>query len=383
MRLTNQKGQIENRNGRFSLKYRVRDTEGDWHYKRHTLNASGKKAAQKEAASFMAAINQQNANPTHTTDEYLFADFIGNLEVPARERTSLWQDYLNGRQIKESTQNVHDMMARHFQTQLGQKPVADITPADITAVLQSLRGRLSQGSLVIAYRALTLMFRVLVDHDRIEKSPVRRTLHAVSKPPTNKPSLSLQQFQQLLQVIDPVLKLPVLIMGITGLRQNELFGLQWKDFDGEALHISGMLFRRLRKDSVKTESTRRRILLPAEVATLLHNHRAATSWSLAEDFIFAARDGRPANSELYRYKYLWPALEAVGIKLTKHATGYHIIRHSVGRIAYEMTRDPKAVQMLLGHAVIATTMNTYCHPDAAIPGAVAEQIYQQVSSFVN
>jgi integrase len=371
------RGSIENRNGKYSLRYSVIGADGSRNYKRVALEATTRKDAQREAARLSASL------PAHANSTYTFADFIGDLSLPASARKSLWQDYLNGRQVQESTQNVYNMMARYFVEAMGSKDVTAITPADITALLQSLRERISQGSLVVAYRALTLMFRVLLDHDRIAKTPVRKTLHVVSKPKTKKPSLSLEQFQQLLQVIDPVLKLPVLIMGITGLRQSEAFGLQWRDFDGAALHISGKVYRRQREESVKTESTARKILLPAEVVSLLLHHRAETSWSLPQDFIFAARDGRAPNSELYRYKYLWPALQAVGVPITKHAAGYHIIRHSVGRIAYEMTRDPKAVQMLLGHAVIATTMNTYCHPDASVPGAVANRIYQEVSSYVN
>ncbi len=369
------RGSIENRNGKFSLRYSVH-ADGGRKYKRVALQATTRKDAQREAALLSASL------PTHI-NTYTFSDFIGDLRRPAAERDSLWQDYLNGRQVQESTQNVHNMMARYFVEAIGHKDVTTITPADITMLLQNLRSRISQGSLVVAYRALILMFRVLIDHDRIEKSPVRKTLHVVSKPKTKKPSLTLEQFQQLLQVIDPILKLPVLLMGITVLRQGECFGLQWQDFHEGALHITGKVYRRQRQDSVKTESSARKIILPAEVVTLLHQQRAETTWSAPGDFIFAARDGRAPNSELYRYKYLWPALQQVGVQIKKHTAGYHLIRHSVGRIAYEITRDPKAVQMLLGHAVIATTMNTYCQPDASVPGAVANRIYQQVSSYVN
>jgi integrase len=45
----------------------------------------------------------------------------------------------------------------------------------------------------------------------------------------------------------------------------------------------------------------------------------------------------------------------------------HNARHTFGTIAYEATRDPKQVQVWMGHSLIGTTLNLYVHsrPDAA------------------
>lgn len=63
------------------------------------------------------------------------------------------------------------------------------------------------------------------------------------------------------------------------------------------------------------------------------------------------------------------AIRAAGVDAT-----YHKLRHRYGSVAYQATRDPKALAQLMGHASVATTMAFYAAAADDAAAAIADAV---------
>ena len=80
------------------------------------------------------------------------------------------------------------------------------------------------------------------------------------------------------------------------------------------------------------------------------------------------RTGEPAKNSSYD-THLYKLCEEVGIK----PFCMHALRHTYATRAIESGMQPKVLQMLLGHASIQTTMDTYVHvTDESLEKAIAQ-----------
>lgn len=59
-------------------------------------------------------------------------------------------------------------------------------------------------------------------------------------------------------------------------------------------------------------------------------------------------------------------MEDAGITPEKGKHGFHLLMHSAATLLYKKSRDPKALQNLLWHTKIPTTMDTYGHVEREV-----------------
>ncbi len=154
----------------------------------------------------------------------------------------------------------------------------------------------------------------------------------------------------------------------TGLRRGELIGLRWQDVDLTAgtIHVQQEIVIVYGKPVVsepKTDSSRRRMGIPADVVQALREHRIlwdqrreqARSWDDG-DLVFCTRDGKPLNpNNLYRYYN--QLIEAAGVRKIR----LHDARHTHGTIMVAKGVSIRAVADRLGHSKTSVTLNTYSH----------------------
>ena len=184
-----QRGSVSIHRGEWTLRYWERRAHGEWATRRKKLGLAAtvsKKEALKLAESLMSRINDRNSKPSNrssgpTKKAVLTFDLFA-------ER--YWQPYMRKADLRDSTVYSYESMLRNYiRPVLGSKPLAEITPTDITAVFDPL------GSLCAKYRAnvyclLRVMFEIAEQADLIERSPVRSKLH--------KPECSREEVSQAL-----------------------------------------------------------------------------------------------------------------------------------------------------------------------------------------
>jgi integrase len=155
-----------------------------------------------------------------------------------------------------------------------------------------------------------------------------------------------------------------------GLRRGEILALRTTDIDFEAMtvRVDGSLQRigkHLVRSGTKTESSQRTLPMPAPLAHVLRKHLeqleleradAGTAWE-EHGYLFPSRRGTaldPANL-VHHFKAV---LGTAGLPAT---TRFHDLRHWCASLLISYQVHPKAIQAVLGHANITTTLNVYGH----------------------
>lgn len=144
---------------------------------------------------------------------------------------------------------------------------------------------------------------------------------------------------------------------LTGMREGELLGLKWSDFDW--IH-SQVLVRRTynhgRFYEPKTKNSKRRIDLPPE---LIHELR---KWKLAcpkgeLSLVFPTSGATPENSNNMLKRNFYPALRRAGLPKIR----FHDLRHTYASLLIDQGEHPKYIQSQMGHSSIKVTMDVYGH----------------------
>jgi integrase len=160
---------------------------------------------------------------------------------------------------------------------------------------------------------------------------------------------------------------------LSGARPAELRALKWEDLD---LERGNALLRRtvsqarsgppVIRNTTKTGKPRSVPLLP-EVVSALKAHRARQNeerlalGELWQDIglVFPDSTGGIMRRENLSKRHFKPILKKAG--LPKEIRVYDL-RHSFGTLWVEWGEDYSALQRIMGHARIETTMNNYVHP---------------------
>jgi integrase len=261
----------------------------------------------------------------------------------------------------------NSMLEIHLLPYFGNKLMQDVQPSDISKFFQ-LKAKsekaYSDNTIDAFYRLLRVVFDLAEQNDVIEKSPVRSKLHRPEMVKVKKPTLNATQIREVLSHLpNEQERLFALLLAVTGLRAGEGLALRWVDFNAQLceLSINHTLYRGKLKDP-KTESSKAKVRLAPQIASLLLGHQKCSSFQAVDDFIFCCEDGRPLKINTVR-NHLYNAIDKTGIKRVKGKYGLHIFRHSAGTLLYAKSRDLKLVQGTLRHGDVSTTSDIYVHLD--------------------
>ncbi len=160
--------------------------------------------------------------------------------------------------------------------------------------------------------------------------------------------------------VEPIIRLALL----TGMRQSEILGLQWRDVNlsENYIDVTVQLSRATRDEparrvKLKTTNSKRRIGLDAEAKRLLINHKAdrmAVGFAGENDWVFGTDGG---NSLYYRNVIRgWNrACRLAGVEDAK----FHDLRRTHVSILIASGKDVVFVQRRVGHADPTTTLSRY------------------------
>lgn len=163
-----------------------------------------------------------------------------------------------------------------------------------------------------------------------------------------------------------------------GVRRGEALALCWEDFDWKenVVHITKDVdFLINRKDdanaigTVKTASSIRDVVIPAQLRDLLYPLRSLPSVYLLRD-----ENGHTLNKSTYENKWISLMLPLGFVETRENKKKYpdlrmrykatitpHYFRHNYITMLYEAGVDPLIAMRLVGHADYRTTANIYTH----------------------
>jgi integrase len=248
-------------------------------------------------------------------------------------------------------------LKRWIAPKWGSYPVAKVKPIEVESWLRQLP--LARGSCAKIRNIMSVLFNHACRYELYSENPIRLVRQS-SKRRKVPQILHVDEIKQLLDGVGSLTRLLIFLDVTTGLRQSELFGLQWSDLDFDNGEISvvrsvvhGVISR------CKTESSAKPIPMDPLLAEMLTDWRKVTCYRSADDWVFAsqrAKGKRPIWGQSIMRKQIHPAIERLGIK---KRIGWHTFRHSYSTLLRQLGTDIKVQQDLLRHSSARLTLDTY------------------------
>jgi integrase len=240
----------------------------------------------------------------------------------------------------------------HLVPYFGRLKLYEIKNLDIEKYkAQKIAGKLSPKSVNNHLAVLKKAFQCALEWGAVKSCPIIRMLRT---PPQKYNFLNHEECRRLLVATDGVWHDMIVIALGTGLRFGELIALTWEDVDfrtGEftikQAYAKGVLG--------STKSNRiRHIPMSDSVRDTLHRMREK------EGLVFSDHEGNPLKQHVCVKK-----LHAICKKAGLRKIGWHALRHTFASHLAQAGANLVAVQGLLGHSDIRTTMR-YAHINRAI-----------------
>ena len=286
-----------------------------------------------------------------------------------------WFRTYKAQNIKPTTANFYNLLLRNICQGLGDKPVDEITTADIQGFLNANDGK-ARSYVNQMRRLIRVVLQSALEDGLISRNPgdsKRITISSTKK--QERQPLCAEQVFQIVQGL-PELALNdrryMALLLFTGMRKGEVLGLQWEDIDPKAMEIHvqrSVTFPGGANDphigTPKSEKSARIIPMAKELLALLEP---------LEPSGFVIGEGEKPLTKIAERRML----QRVERKIDLYGATPHIFRHTYATLLSASGAAPKTIQAILGHADISTTMNRYVHQDAGLIHQAAETVSQAI-----
>jgi integrase len=174
-----------------------------------------------------------------------------------------------------------------------------------------------------------------------------------------------ESFAILDRIIDPLVRVLVVMVAATAIRIGEALGLLWEDVDWRKGKIH------IRRDWVdgelgkpKSVASKAPVEMHETLAAVLHGWRGETLYAKGTDFVFPSyklKGKQPRLGSMIVQDYVRPAALKAGVVPDDcKRFGLHNLRHGLATFLIENGHDPVVVQRMLRHSNVAMSMH-YLH----------------------
>jgi integrase len=294
-------------------------------------------------------------------------------EVAARWLAEFESKVVAGVRSERTLELYRNQLERHLLPRFGRRRLHLITTDELARLIADLQ---TQGLAPWTVRGIMVplgcVFSYAVRRGHVVQSPLRR-LERDERPhpgPRDQRIFTQHELRRLLKAC-PLHHRTMLATGIyTGMRFSELLALSWDDIDFKAgvIHVRHQLARArtgkpARRIPPKTRAALRAIPLLPQLATLIQQHRAASSFTAGSDYVFATRYGTPLLHRNVARRVFTRAVTDARLQRDGDArVRFHDLRHTyASHLIIDIRLDVAQVSRILGHARTSITLDTYTH----------------------
>ncbi len=304
------------------------------------------RAGRTKALGEIAAGTSSAASPTTLRDEWA-AFYAGAKAGSIHDRT--------GKAYKPATLRGYERGWKKIDPELGAHRLTDIRRADVQAFADRLAAAGSApGTIRNTLDPLRTIYRRAIARDKVAVNPT--TGVDVSRVVNQRERIATKdEAAKLIHALPEGEKALWATAIYGGLRRGELRALRWSDVD---LSVGLIDVKRSWDDNEgeaepKTKGSKRRVPIVSPLATLLDAHAAATNRS-GNDLVFGRSASEPFIASTVRARALkaWEAAKLDSITL-------HECRHTAASLMIAAGANAKALSVVMGHASIEITFNTY------------------------
>lgn len=261
---------------------------------------------------------------------------------------------------------------RHILPTLGHLPIGSVTASTVERFLADELDRFAASTVLRHYRTIRRMMQIAVDRGRLQRNPCD-PVTPPKMPHSEMRFLTVEEVDALAEKITDRYRVWVLSAAYLGFRWSEGVGLRRGSVDGARVTISEQLIRRgdkqWHRSPPKTKTGRRVISAPGFLVDEMVGHMEDWAMAGADGLVFPNRLGQPLNGPSFRGSVFKPALKRAGLN---PAIRIHDLRHTAVALAIAAGAHSKAIQLRMGHASIAVTLDRYGHLFPHLEDQIAE-----------
>lgn len=246
---------------------------------------------------------------------------------------------------------------RWIRPRWGSHTLDDITAIEMEAWLRGLS--LAHGSRAKLRNIFSVLFNHACRHELFDRNPMRFVRQSAKRRRTPD-VLTGAEIKRLVDNLPLRERTLVLLAASTGLRQSELFGLQWQDVDFEhgELNVIRSFVCGI-EGRCKTEASQKPVPMHLLIATSLIEWREHCRFRSFDDWVFASqlRGGRkPYWGVAIMRHYIQPTAQRLGIQ---KRIGWHTFRHTYSTLLRSLGVEFKVMQELMRHSSLRSTLDVY------------------------
>ena len=265
------------------------------------LGLKSKMAKWEAEDELRAHIAKEEKRPVTPEGEPTFKWFWTNRSLPTRA----W-----GTSNEALIKTIFDL---HVLPVIGHRKLREVEKFEIDVLVKKIAEVFSK-SMVQKVRIYTkAAFEEAVDQDFIGKNPARKIVRPQTRE-SCKRYLSMEEINNLLDVMQGRDRLVARISIVLGLRPGEVFAAKWDDFDpvGGRLRIDESAVDSVIK-TTKTPGSKAWMWLPQSITQELLAWKSTSTGTL----IFPSVNGRPISTRNFLRRHIWPAAIRAGIMQKK------------------------------------------------------------------
>jgi integrase len=270
-----------------------------------------------------------------------------------------------------------DYQKRYALPQFGSTELTAITRDAIKDFIAHLSGRgLAKNTIRLAVASLRVVLSAAVEDGILASNPAVRLGQFVKTDKPEQEALAMQpeEAEQFLATVHEQCPeyFPLFLIALrAGLRQGEILGLKWGDFQfGESEDdMDRYIFVQRRWYRGRFGTTKggkgrrvdmsrelRRVLIEMFDRRLLEAHQQGKT-SIADELVFPGDDGNPLRARKLLESYFVPMLERASLRHFR----FHDLRHTFGSLLMEAGAPLPYVRDQMGHSSIQMTADKYVH----------------------
>jgi integrase len=310
-----------------------------------------------------------------------FSDFMNETYIPT---------YLS--RLSSTTQNSYGgMISKYLEPRFGRECLKDLTRGTLEHYFSGMAAEVSYPTISKIRDALSSILRSADHVGYLSKNPMEGLLLPKDKRPRRpKPTITPEQFANLVQLVAEPYATMIFVAVWTGLRVSELIGLKWRCIHSDSITIEER-FCRGDWSTPKTDASAATIGVDPEVIARMlrlttltvevragcavRKHKLVKSGG-PDDLVFqSVQNGHPMNDQNILKRHLQPAARKLGLPFVN----WRCLRTSHATWLVQAGADPKSVQGQMRHSRISTTMDIY----AQIVPTAQRRALDQLSVFAN
>lgn len=326
------------------------------------------KKVQKSKGGFKTKRDAQEEldrlNAELTTGTYVSENKLTVKEFITKLFEDEWKYKLRPNTISSYRVNIYN----HIIPVLGDIKLKELNEYDIQKLFDVLREKeLCETTVNYVYRVLNTALKYAVKKHKIPINPCDFLINIPKPRNYEADTLSEEEYEEFVKLISNHKHALEIHLALDyGLRRGEVLGLKVKDIDFEhkVFFVEKQLIRNqeTKKNELaplKTTKSKRIIPFDKELEYLLKeritlNEKRIKGYS-ENDLICCNANGKTLSPSS-----LSKVIIPIRKKMNKPNLRYHGLRHTCGKRLVEEDVNIKAVQHLLGHTHVGTTMDIYC-----------------------